>query len=89
MARESAFEAAFADGCGAARVGRWLLAFSIDTGFAIEHVHGHHRHVCTPRDPATARRGEYVLGFALRSIIDGNRSAFRIEAERLGRFLPE
>ena len=49
--------------------GRWLLAHTFDTGFAIEHVHGHHRHVGTARDPATARRGEYVLGFAWRSTV--------------------
>jgi hypothetical protein len=65
--------------------GRWLLAFSFDTTFSIEHVHGHHRQVCTSADPATARRGEHPFGFALRSTIDGNRSAVRIEAERLKR----
>jgi alkane 1-monooxygenase len=66
-------------------VGRWLLAFSIDTTFAIEHVHGHHRHVATARDPATARRGETAFAFALRSTIDGNRSAWAIERDRLER----
>ena len=34
--------------------GRWLLAFSWDTTFAIEHVYGHHIHVATAEDPATA-----------------------------------
>jgi hypothetical protein len=65
--------------------GRWLLAFSFDTTFSIEHVYGHHRQVCTPADPATARRGEYPFAFAIRSTIDGNRSAARIEADRLKR----
>jgi fatty acid desaturase len=65
--------------------GRWLLAFSFDTTFSIEHVHGHHRKVCTPADPASARRGEYVLGFVLRSTLQGNLSAIRIETERLQR----
>jgi alkane 1-monooxygenase len=65
--------------------GRWLLAFSFDTTFSIEHVHGHHRLVCTPADPATARRGEYPLAFFLRSTIHGNLSAVRLEAERLKR----
>jgi alkane 1-monooxygenase len=65
--------------------GRWLLAFSFDTSFSIEHVHGHHRHVGTERDPATARRGEYVLAFAWRSFRDGNISAWRIERDRLAR----
>lgn len=66
-------------------VGRWLLAFSCDTTFAIEHVYGHHRTVCTDADPATARRGEYVMTFAWRSFVDGNGSAFAFEAERLKR----
>jgi fatty acid desaturase len=65
--------------------GRWLLAFSFDTTFSIEHVHGHHRHVCTPTDPASSRRGEYPLAFFLRSTLRGNISAWRIEAERLRR----
>jgi hypothetical protein len=65
--------------------GRWLLAFSFDTTFSIEHVHGHHRQVCTTADPATARRGEYTLAFFLRSTLHGNLSAARIEAERLRR----
>ncbi len=69
----------------ALNVGRWLLAFAFDTTFAIEHVYGHHRNVATAADPATARRGEYVLAFAWRSARDGNLSAWTIEAERLKR----
>jgi Fatty acid desaturase len=65
--------------------GRWLLAFSFDTSFSIEHVYGHHRHVCTPVDPATSRRGEYPLAFFFRSTWHGNISAWRIESERLNR----
>jgi alkane 1-monooxygenase len=64
---------------------RWLLAFSLDTTFAIEHIHGHHRHVCTERDPASARRGEYVLAFVMRSTIGQYLNAFRIEKARLDR----
>jgi hypothetical protein len=65
--------------------GRWLLAFSFDTTFSIEHVHGHHRHIATSQDPATAQRGENALSFFLRSTTNGNISAARIEAERLAR----
>ncbi len=65
--------------------GRWLLAFSFDTSFSIEHVYGHHRNVCTPTDPATSRRGEYPLVFFLRSTWHGNVSAWRIETDRLNR----
>ncbi|MEP3231834.1 MAG: alkane 1-monooxygenase [Hyphomicrobiales bacterium] len=66
-------------------VGRWLLAFTLDTTFAIEHVHGHHRNVGTKQDPATARRGEYVLGFVFRSTIGAFLGAFDIEEERAKR----
>ncbi len=64
-------------------LGRWLLAFCFDTTFAIEHVYGHHRNVGTPQDPATARRGETVLGFAPRSAVGGFINAFNIESMRL------
>ena len=50
--------------------------------FCVEHVYGHHRHVGTPRDPATPRRGESVYAFWPRTILGGALSAWRIEAER-------
>jgi alkane 1-monooxygenase len=53
--------------------------------FCVEHVHGHHRHVATPLDPATSRRGETVYGFYLRSVAGGLRSAWRLEGERVRR----
>jgi NAD(P)H-flavin reductase/fatty-acid desaturase len=64
-------------------VGRWLLAFSFDTSFAIEHVYGHHRYVSTTEDPATAPRGRNVYFHIVASTIKGNVSAWRIEADRL------
>lgn len=66
-------------------VGRWLLAFSFDTSFAIEHVYGHHRYVSTTHDPATAPRGRNVYVHIVASTIMGNVSAFRIEADRLAK----
>jgi alkane 1-monooxygenase len=66
-------------------VGRWLLAFTWDTGFAIEHVHGHHRNVGTENDPATARRGQYIVHFVWTSTIGQWLSAKRFEDERLKR----
>lgn len=53
--------------------------------FGIEHVFGHHRHVATPRDPASARLGQSVYGFVPRSIVGGLRSAWAIERERCQR----
>lgn len=64
-------------------VSRWLLAFTCDTTFAIEHVFGHHRHVGTPRDPASARRGEALFAFFFRSTFGQFKGAFEIEARRL------
>jgi alkane 1-monooxygenase len=70
----------------AAQVGcRILLAFTLNTAFAIAHVHGHHRNVDTYDDPGSARRGEYILAFAVRCSIGQLIEAFRIEAGRLTR----
>lgn len=51
--------------------------------FCIEHVFGHHKHVATPKDPATARRGESVLAFIPRTLWGGFESFLAIEAERV------
>lgn len=68
-----------------ARAASEVLMTSVSYGhFCIEHVHGHHRHVATPRDPATSRRGEGVFAFWPRSVLGGMVSAWRIESERCG-----
>jgi alkane 1-monooxygenase len=66
-------------------LGEILLASVSYTHFAIEHVHGHHRHVATPHDPATARLGESFYRFLPRTFIGSLSSAWRLEAERLAR----
>jgi alkane 1-monooxygenase len=66
-------------------IGRWLLAFSFDTIFSIEHVYGHHRYVSTEEDPATAPRGRNVYHHIVASTIKGNISAWKIEKKRLAR----
>ncbi len=43
--------------------------------FCSEHVHGHHRRVATPEDPATSRLDESIYTFWPRSIVGGWRSA--------------
>ena len=72
------------------RVKRWerdlaraLLLTSLYMHFIIEHNRGHHRRVATPDDPASARYGETIYAFWLRSIVFGFLSAWRIEADRL------
>ncbi len=64
-------------------MGRWMLAFTCDTSFAIEHVYGHHVQVGTPADPATARRGESFYTFTVRSTIQSYVHAFEMERARL------
>lgn len=72
MHRKSSFQRALAE----------LLMLSVNyPHFCIEHVHGHHRYVATPRDPATARLGEHVFAFILRSVICSAISAWKIEAK--------
>lgn len=66
-------------------IGNWLLAMTFDTGFAVEHVYGHHRYVGTPGDPSTARRGESLWAFIPRSTVGQIASAWRIEKARLQR----
>ncbi|MHA1559181.1 MAG: alkane 1-monooxygenase [Alphaproteobacteria bacterium] len=63
----------------AVTVGRWLLSFSLDTGFSLEHVYGHHVNVGTLKDPVTAPRGMNFWRFYVRAIVHGNRNAWRIE----------
>ena len=50
--------------------------------FCVEHVHGHHRHVATPLDPASAERGLSLYRFWGRTLVGSLRSAWRIEARR-------
>lgn len=66
-------------------MGRWMLAFTCDTTFAIEHVYGHHVRVGTPDDPATARRGESFYKFTTRSTIMSYVHAYQVEKARLAK----
>lgn len=53
--------------------------------FSIEHNRGHHRHVSTPEDPASAKMGEGIWRFALREMPGAFVRAWHLEAERLRR----
>ena len=63
--------------------GRWLLSTSCNADFSIEHVYGHHVTVGTDADPATAKKGENVYAFFIRSTVDGHISAWKLELKRL------
>jgi len=64
-------------------IGRWILAMVGDAQYAITHVYVHHVAMGTPRDPSTARRGENLYAFALRSTLGQYRDAWAIETRRL------
>ena len=66
-------------------IGNWMLAFSWDCTFAIEHVYGHHKNVCLPEDPATAKRGENIYLFILKATVKEHIVGWRIENSRLKR----
>jgi alkane 1-monooxygenase len=59
-----------------------LLTTTLYTHFFLEHNFGHHKNVGTPEDPSTARRGEWVYTFWLRSILFSYLSAWRIGIQR-------
>ncbi len=62
----------------------WLLLLpALYQHFYIEHNRGHHRYVATPQDPATARVGENLYAFWLRSLLGGLQNAWRLEHQRL------
>jgi alkane 1-monooxygenase len=65
-------------------LGRLLLGTVLYEHFYTEHVRGHHSRVGTADDPATARFGDNALAFFLRTVPAQFRSAWRLEAKRLG-----
>jgi alkane 1-monooxygenase len=66
-------------------LGKVLLVMVCYFHWATEHVAGHHRRVATPEDPATARLGESLPAFLIRSVAQSFVSSWRIEATRNAR----
>lgn len=68
---------------------QWLsriaLAVPAYGHFTVEHNFGHHKHVATPEDCASARMNESIYRFALREMAGGLRRAWQIERRRLAR----
>lgn len=75
--RNSKFEQFLAQG---------LLLSTLYTHFFVEHNHGHHRYVATPKDPATARLNESMYVFVFRSVIGSYRSAWKIQLNQLRKY---
>jgi len=69
---------------GLFRLGRLLLCTVFYDHFTTEHVRGHHARVGTDEDSATARYGETFEAFWRRTVPGQLKSAWRIEARRLG-----
>jgi alkane 1-monooxygenase len=64
-------------------LGELLLLTSLENHFLPYHNYCHHKHVGTPKDPATARKGEPVYLFWLRSQIGSYVLAWQVESDRL------
>ncbi len=60
-----------------------LLLTTLYMHFFIEHNRGHHKNVSTDDDPASAKYGEWIYTFYIRTIIGSWISAWDLEADRL------
>ena len=66
-------------------LGDLLMAQVLYSHFRSEHLRVHHLHVCTPRDPVTARYNEGFHRFFPRVLLACARSSWRAEAAMLAR----
>ena len=66
-------------------LGLSLFASHANKHFRIAHIHGHHVRGATFEDPASARRGESVYRFLIRSVAGQAVEAWAFEAKRLRR----
>ena len=64
-------------------LGEILLLTSLEMHFLPYHNRGHHFNVATPGDPATAKRGESVFVFWVRSQFGSYLQAWQFESSRL------
>ncbi|WP_347332184.1 alkane 1-monooxygenase [Marinimicrobium locisalis] len=60
-----------------------LLSFLWYGTFKVEHVRGHHVDVATDKDPSSAKKGENIYFFIIKSIFLNFIKAFQIESQRL------
>lgn len=64
---------------------KMLLMTSLYMHFFIEHNRGHHKNVSTDEDPSSARFGESLYSFWIRSVSQAYLSAWHLEFERLNK----
>lgn len=62
---------------------KFLLLPAMYSHFIIEHNLGHHKHVATDIDPASAKKNEPIYFFWLRSTIGTYKNAWAIEIKRM------
>lgn len=62
---------------------QFLLMMVFYMHFYIEHNRGHHVHVATPQDPATAARGQNAYKFWWQSVSGSWQHAWKLEKEQL------
>jgi len=62
---------------------KFLLGTASNPYFFAEHIPVHHRYIGTTQDPATARYGESLYSFFLRTMVQQYNSVLNIEAVRL------
>jgi alkane 1-monooxygenase len=61
------------------------LLTSLYMHFHIEHNRGHHKNVATPEDPSSARYGEMIFSFWIRTIVYSFISAWKIASKEVAR----
>ena len=64
---------------------RGILASVCYMHFYVEHNRGHHSHVATPEDPASARYGESLYAFLPRTLVGSFVHAWQLEKTRLAK----
>jgi alkane 1-monooxygenase len=64
-------------------IGKYLLFTAGNCYFFVEHLRVHHKWVATDNDPASARRGESLYAFFVRSYSGQFTGAWQLEKERL------
>lgn len=69
-------------------MGTLLYLRMLNTNFIIEHNQTHHKWVGTPLDPASAKLGEDVYSFGVKSVIYSQIDGFKVEKERVQKTSP-
>ena len=64
-------------------LGTWVYTKFLYSHFFDEHIQGHHKHIATPEDPATAKLGETVYYFVYRSTIGSHVNTWQRECKRI------